>query len=602
MYQSQRNMKLQVQVPVTVNQYQSTQLQFQHLHRQNHSNRRFLEHNSSPMTPPLSSSSSSSSSSLLRSIFVHSRCCTGSNSSNNRSSRIVIWSISLPFKLILSLLLLSHGSRKESYTTVIAVAFGSNQHEMLKSGSILQQQYPCTCSQQRLTKKYQLLSLIYHPRRRHFRSNENKLFHHIPTGMHQDIMRIVRGGGGGGGSTPNNLDQNSHPPKEVSMQLSSSSCSSTMEDDSHHDNSIVSTNIERADTSGSLVVAPESELKPKLIASLMNHPIQLYRQNKKTINIAVTTMVIVMFLYQFRSIWMPYLDKTYIQETTLSILNQLQPSDPNNAVSWIRPMILYISGMACWEILGMSTIPVETAAGMVFGFKKGAMASLTGKLLGAGIAFGAGRTFLSQSITQSSMIQKNPIFQLLSSNNNNNISNTTTTDTNISSNSNSIKRKYPLGRSPLQTAFLMKFSCFPECIKNFGSSIIPVIQPWMFLLVTFLHGGTFTLLWTWLGVDTAARLDHAAVSSSVMVEMEANRPLQLALLLAGFVGLVLTPVVMAWWIRDLKQQSSCPPNVIVTTTTSTCGKDANISTTVTTTSATTMTSSIQPLQDSQSTQ
>jgi uncharacterized membrane protein YdjX (TVP38/TMEM64 family) len=259
------------------------------------------------------------------------------------------------------------------------------------------------------------------------------------------------------------------------------------------------------------------------------------KSNSQLKHLRTTLLVsmIVVSLYSCRTVWLPWMDKAFIQEKTLSLLQSLRPSDPNDVVAWTKAMSTYIAGMAFWEFIGMSTIPVEIAAGMVFGFWKGAAASIFGKLLGASIAFGLGRTILSSWVTQSSMLQNNPVFQLLNNNSNDNKNN------HVASSSR---------RTPLQTVFLMKFSCFPEFIKNFGSSVLPVIKPWMFLAVTLVHGGTFSLLWTWSGVDAAARLSNAA--------LPVNRQLQITLLFAAFVGLVLTPAVMAWWINDLKQSSS----------------------------------------------
>jgi hypothetical protein len=165
---------------------------------------------------------------------------------------------------------------------------------------------------------------------------------------------------------------------------------------------------------------------------------------------------------------------------------------------------------------------------MVFGFAQGATASFCGKLLGATIAFVAGRTILAGRISTHKAFRENVVFQLLNNK-----------DTTVEG------QDLPARHPPLLTAFFMKFSCFPELVKNLGSSLIPVIQPWMFVVVTTLHGGFFTFVWTWLGVDSAARMRQASLS--------VNLPLQATLVLAMIVGCVLTPISMAWWIRDLKR-------------------------------------------------
>jgi uncharacterized membrane protein YdjX (TVP38/TMEM64 family) len=184
--------------------------------------------------------------------------------------------------------------------------------------------------------------------------------------------------------------------------------------------------------------------------------------------------------------------------------------------------------MAVWEMAGLSTIPVETAAGMVFGWKLGVLASVTGKITGASMAFALGRTWLAQHVASHDAFAKQPIFRILNNNSD-------------SSNVSKKQHRHP----PLMTAFLMKFSCFPELVKNLGSSMIVAVRPWMFLLATMVHGGSFTMLWTWLGVDTAARIKQP--------DLPVNIPLRWTLGMGMFVGVVVTPLVMAWWIRDLQQ-------------------------------------------------
>jgi hypothetical protein len=45
-------------------------------------------------------------------------------------------------------------------------------------------------------------------------------------------------------------------------------------------------------------------------------------------------------------------------------------------------LFYYILGFSLYELAGLSTVPVESIAGMAFGFKKGAVSSATGKVLG----------------------------------------------------------------------------------------------------------------------------------------------------------------------------------------------------------------------------
>lgn len=249
-------------------------------------------------------------------------------------------------------------------------------------------------------------------------------------------------------------------------------------------------------------------------------------------------------LFLQRDVWMPLLtDKQALQETTLSLLDQLKP-DTDDPADWFRAYLLYGAAMASWELLGLSTIPVETAAGMVFGFGPAAVSSLTGKLCGAFAAYMLGRkTALRGWMVQQRAVQQSTILQLLI----NSGSSSDTVATSTTSTATNAARPHP----PLLTAFLMKFSCFPEAIKNVGSSLIHDIQPWMFLLVTLVHGGAYTLLWTWLGVDTAARLNNAPNDV-----VPTNHGLRVALVASVISGFVLTPLAMVWWVRDLQRKAA----------------------------------------------
>lgn len=253
------------------------------------------------------------------------------------------------------------------------------------------------------------------------------------------------------------------------------------------------------------------------------------RQRRRAIVVwTVLSTALLMVAYRERALWTPFMNKDAIQARTLSLLGSLQPAEGSGTSGMLRALALYALGMAAWEMAGLSTIPVETAAGMVFGFAQGATASFCGKLLGATLAFVAGRTILAGRISTHKAFRENVVFQLLNNN-----------DKTVEG------EDPPVRHPPLLTAFFMKFSCFPELVKNLGSSLIPVIQPWMFVVVTTLHGGFFTLVWTWLGVDSAARMRQASLA--------VDRPLQATLVLAMIVGCVLTPISMAWWIRDLKR-------------------------------------------------
>eukprot|EP00534_Pseudo-nitzschia_fraudulenta_P000141 CAMPEP_0201128126 /NCGR_PEP_ID=MMETSP0850-20130426/32719_1 /ASSEMBLY_ACC=CAM_ASM_000622 /TAXON_ID=183588 /ORGANISM="Pseudo-nitzschia fraudulenta, Strain WWA7" /LENGTH=167 /DNA_ID=CAMNT_0047397203 /DNA_START=556 /DNA_END=1056 /DNA_ORIENTATION=+ len=167
--------------------------------------------------------------------------------------------------------------------------------------------------------------------------------------------------------------------------------------------------------------------------------------------------------------------------------------------------------MALWETLGMSTIPVETAAAMVFGWS-GFYWSGIGKVLGACLAFGLGRGALS-----------------------------TVVDKKLSSNTFLKLVQRSTEENPLLVVVLIKLSCFPETVKNFGSSMLKPIRWWMFVLGTVVHGLTFTALWTYLGVDTAARL------KDTQGLLPPDQLLKTLLSIALINGAVVSPLSMVYW-------------------------------------------------------
>jgi uncharacterized membrane protein YdjX (TVP38/TMEM64 family) len=194
---------------------------------------------------------------------------------------------------------------------------------------------------------------------------------------------------------------------------------------------------------------------------------------------------------------------------------------------------------------------VETAAAMVFGWTALAV-SFAGKMLGALSAFCVGRFLLADTVRAKLMHtsksnsddgtgQSSSPWQVLWASPDESSSSSTAAGTNS------------VTISPLQTALLMKFSCFPEAIKNFGCSLLQPVKFWMFVLASAVHGGCYTALWTWLGVDAAARLQVSASNSLTL--LPANIPLNITLVFAGVIGVVVSPLLMAWWLRTLKRQA-----------------------------------------------
>ena len=156
-----------------------------------------------------------------------------------------------------------------------------------------------------------------------------------------------------------------------------------------------------------------------------NQSKRLQRMKQGLITVAITAMAY--GLWDTRSSWIGFFDKEKLQAQTLGALRGLQEGLPKP-----YSYTLYVIGMALWEAIGLSTIPVETAAGMVFGWN-GALLSGSGKLLGACLAFWLGKTALRDFVQQK--LGDNTFLKLVKSSADDN---------------------------PPLVACLIKFSCFPE--------------------------------------------------------------------------------------------------------------------------------------------
>lgn len=225
---------------------------------------------------------------------------------------------------------------------------------------------------------------------------------------------------------------------------------------------------------------------------------------KKTALWISTASITTYILYTHRH---ALFDRQRLQDTTLKYLTAMNDNP--------RGLLYYMCGLAVWEALGLSTIPVETAAGMAFGLQRSIIASLTGKMSGAILAFLLGRHVLQSWVRMK--LRENSHFQLIEAS---------------------------VNKAPTKTAVLLKYSCFPEFVKNYGTALLEPIPILTFIFATLIHGGPFTCLWSWLGHDATLRL--------VTPELPANRSLQLTVVIAMTVGIVASPIAMAWWIQSLR--------------------------------------------------
>ena len=185
-----------------------------------------------------------------------------------------------------------------------------------------------------------------------------------------------------------------------------------------------------------------------------------------------------------------------------------------------RGLLLYTIGFVFWECCGLPTSVVETAAGMAFGFHKGLLGSFIGKTCGSILAFTLGRTLLSDVVGRK--MDENETFGLI---------------------------QEGVQKKPFQSALILRYSPFPQLIKNFALSITkPVTFP-IFILAILIHGFPFSLLWAALGHDSSMRLRASEMGES----MTTNVVLNSILVFVTIFGFVVSPAITGWWLADLRK-------------------------------------------------
>ena len=186
-------------------------------------------------------------------------------------------------------------------------------------------------------------------------------------------------------------------------------------------------------------------------------------------------------------------------------------------------LALYAVAFALWEVCGLPTSVVETAAGMAFGRKRGLAGSFAGKTCGSCLAFALGRTLLSGAV--SSRVGGSEPFD-------------------------SIVRG--AARNPARTAFVVRYSVFPQAVKNFGMALTTPVSFPVFLLSIVVHGLPFSTLWAALGDDAGSRL--RASESGDGGEIPANIVLNGLLAFVTVFGFVVSPAITGLWLADLHRE------------------------------------------------
>ena len=183
-------------------------------------------------------------------------------------------------------------------------------------------------------------------------------------------------------------------------------------------------------------------------------------------------------------------------------------------------LLMYTFGFIFWETCGLPTSVVETAAGMAFGFNNGLLCSFVGKTLGSILAFTLGRSFCRAFVKK--QLQNNEVLKLI---------------------------ERSVAESPIQSALVVRYSPFPQLIKNFGLSIMESVTLPVFLLAICIHGFPFSILWAALGQDSSVRLRAEENGQS----LDVNWVLNGALLFVTMFGFIVSPAVTGWWLAGLRK-------------------------------------------------
>lgn len=207
------------------------------------------------------------------------------------------------------------------------------------------------------------------------------------------------------------------------------------------------------------------------------------------------------------STWKENYSPSQIRDIMVPILDGLNDSG-------IKGQVIYTLSLLLWTMTVGITTPVETAAGIAFGLKKGIVCNAIGKISGAFLSFVLGRYFFYQYVHKK--LQKNELLELV---------------------------EESIEEHPLGVSLMVRFSPLPEFAKNFGLSILKVRARW-FAAAIILHGLPFTCLWTCLGAETASVMRGAMPSSTFKLLMTG----------VTWFGFLVSPTMIGLWINSLREK------------------------------------------------
>ena len=193
------------------------------------------------------------------------------------------------------------------------------------------------------------------------------------------------------------------------------------------------------------------------------------------------------------------------KEGIISILDGMSQSG-------IKGMISYVLSFTVWTMTVGVTTPVETAAGMAFPLRQSITLSAMGKIGGAFCQYVLAKYLFSDYAREK--MKDNEWMDKI--------------DKSFKSN-------------PLGVALIWRFSPLPEFVKNVGPSLVKTLRTRYQLLAILAHGLPFTILWSFMGAETAA-IARGGEASVVLKRLVA---------LISTTGLFVSPTLFGMWLKGL---------------------------------------------------
>ncbi|KAK1748467.1 hypothetical protein QTG54_000406 [Skeletonema marinoi] len=193
------------------------------------------------------------------------------------------------------------------------------------------------------------------------------------------------------------------------------------------------------------------------------------------------------------------------KEAIVSVLDGMSQSGT-------KGMVAYVLSFTAWTMTVGVTTPVETAAGMAFPLKQSIPLSALGKIGGAFCQYVLAK-YLFSDYAREKMKDNEWMGKIDKS-----------------------FKSHPFG-----VALIWRFSPLPEFVKNVGPSLVKTLKTRYQLLAILAHGLPFTILWSFMGAETAA----------VARGGEASVLLKRLVAIISSVGLFVSPTLFGMWLKGL---------------------------------------------------